>query len=596
MQSAPQYGTIIKGPNEFESLLVGDNEQKKLTYELRTNRARTAALLFFIKAVAAVCLISLAMFGWKIRKQAMNEQNHQLQLATDQATHVSSATELRNLREKSLGAKLSDKAIHDQITYLPGLANPPSFLQFAGYLDVSDTKHNFYWFTESERDPINDPVVLWTNGGPGCSGFIGFMGEMGPFRPTENALLQLNSMAWNKIANMVYIEQPCGVGFSYSDKPDKDYTASDETAAVDNLQLVIAFLDRYPHLKKNKLYLAGESYAGHYLPTWAYMIVTYNDALPEKDPKRINFAGFLVGNPYTDPLENLMGIVGTYWGHQLVPEDLFQKWFQFNCITDLPKNYKECGDVAAEMFELVDSLDPYALDYEVCLKNDAQSVGQAQRDKLTSYIHGGKFQSKKSKLSSMTVKEELKSQLTSFVNLVAQDPTEEESILGYEPCSVNYMTNWINQPSVKSAIHARQELEWRECSNTLNYNYMDHQNHMEPIYLFLKNGNYNLNIMVFSGDDDSVCGTIGTQSWVWELGYAVIKKWSPWHFNGQVAGFELRFDGLRFATVHGAGHEVPAFKPGPSLQLFNAFLEGTDLDVENLQPESVKAATKQQFS
>ena len=45
---------------------------------------------------------------------------------------------------------------------------------------------------------------------------------------------------------MVYIEQPCGVGFSYSDKPDKDYTASDETAAVDNLQVMLAFQNLAP--------------------------------------------------------------------------------------------------------------------------------------------------------------------------------------------------------------------------------------------------------------------------------------------------------------------------------------------------------------
>jgi hypothetical protein len=55
----------------------------------------------------------------------------------------------------------------DLITELPGLYFDPGFEQYAGYLTV-DEKHGrnlFYWYFDSQNDPDNDPVVLWTNGG-----------------------------------------------------------------------------------------------------------------------------------------------------------------------------------------------------------------------------------------------------------------------------------------------------------------------------------------------------------------------------------------------------------------------------------------------
>ena len=75
---------------------------------------------------------------------------------------------------------------------------------------------------ESANDPSTDPVAFWTNGGPGCSGLLGFMTEQGPFRPLADGTLKLNQFAWNQKASMVFIEAPCGVGFSYSDNKD-DY-------------------------------------------------------------------------------------------------------------------------------------------------------------------------------------------------------------------------------------------------------------------------------------------------------------------------------------------------------------------------------------
>ena len=68
-------------------------------------------------------------------------------------------------------AERNDNADADLITSLPMWDGPPPSRQWSGYLDVSGTqKHLHYWFVESySKNPADDPVVLWLNGGPGCS-------------------------------------------------------------------------------------------------------------------------------------------------------------------------------------------------------------------------------------------------------------------------------------------------------------------------------------------------------------------------------------------------------------------------------------------
>ena len=86
---------------------------------------------------------------------------------------------------------------------------------YSGYLTVSDTKQLHYVFTESLDSPQNDPLVIWFNGGPGCSSMLGFMQEMGP-RVIDDGedYLKENPFAWNTRANMLYLESPAGVGWS----------------------------------------------------------------------------------------------------------------------------------------------------------------------------------------------------------------------------------------------------------------------------------------------------------------------------------------------------------------------------------------------
>ena len=78
-----------------------------------------------------------------------------------------------------------------EVTSLPGWSPKPlPSKHYSGYLPVGKTSGQpgqiHYWLIESERDPANDPVVYWTNGGPGGSGITtGLLTEMGQFQLDE---------------------------------------------------------------------------------------------------------------------------------------------------------------------------------------------------------------------------------------------------------------------------------------------------------------------------------------------------------------------------------------------------------------------------
>jgi len=184
-----------------------------------------------------------------------------------------------------------------EVTSLPGLASKPSFKHYAGLVPINDDKGTelFFWFVESARSPADDPLVFWTNGGPGASSVAyGFWTEHGPFR-LENGTSGVAPVpydySWNRIANVLYVEMPSGVGFSHSADPGKYANITDAAAAADTYAFLQAWLEIFSDYRANDFFVTSESYGGHYVPMIATAILDGGGPLLRQTK------GFLIGNP-----------------------------------------------------------------------------------------------------------------------------------------------------------------------------------------------------------------------------------------------------------------------------------------------------------
>lgn len=470
-----------------------------------------------------------------------------------------------------------EAVLKNQIKSLPGLddATFAKYTMFSGYITV-DQAHNrslFYWFVESLNDPATDPVALWTNGGPGCSGLAGMFTELGPFRPTKDLTLYVNNFSWVNAANVLFIEAPAGVGFSFSDVTS-DYATDDNQTAIDNYALIKGWLKEYSNYQKADFFLTSESYGGHYLPTLAQQIVLGNQA---GGTPKVNLKGFFVGNPYTDPAENARGMFDTWYGHQLVSYPAWTTWYTA-CKDGEAMDNAAC-DKATDALnaEVGDNIDPYALDFPVCLSQSGHgALGAAS---LTERVWFMKT----------VVQDALGRPVPGiYADLVAKLELEvERRRLGetdfppsdYFACETNWATQWLNEPAVQTAIYAKPT-KWAECSDAVNLNYSAASlaNPMEPTWKWLVQSGGGLRMTIVSGDDDSVCGSLGTQSWLWQMGYEVENKanWVAWmDSTDQVGGYVTKFENaLNFVTVHSAGHMIPETQPRRSLETFAAYLHG----------------------
>ena len=159
--------------------------------------------------------------------------------------------------------------VTDKVAYLPDVA-PLASNWYSGYLGVTATKQLHYIFIESLDKPSTDPIMIWFNGGPGCSSMLGLFSENGPYIFDDGeTIIKPNPWPWNHRANLLYIESPAGVGFSWANTSD-DLLHSDVSSSEDAFFALRNFYDAFPLYRTNDLYITGESYAGVYAPYLAW--------------------------------------------------------------------------------------------------------------------------------------------------------------------------------------------------------------------------------------------------------------------------------------------------------------------------------------
>ncbi|XP_019711296.1 serine carboxypeptidase 24 [Elaeis guineensis] len=431
-----------------------------------------------------------------------------------------------------------DQQALDQISALPGQP-PVSFKQFSGYVTVN-AEHGralFYWLTEAANDAAKKPLVLWLNGGPGCSSVAyGASEEIGPFRINRTgSSLYLNKYSWNREANILFLESPAGVGFSYTNTSSDLKTSGDERTAQDALIFLISWMSRFPQYKYREFYICGESYAGHYVPQLAKKILDYNKASSEHF---INLKGFIVGNAVTDYYHDSLGTVSYWWSHSMISDRTYRSILS-NCNFTSTKGSRSCDHVInyAVSHEFGD-IDQYSIYTPSCTAPN----------------------------------------FTAPRSLRLKNTLIRRRSYGYDPCTENYAEKYYNRPDVQEAMHANTTsipYKWTACSDLLLKTWGDSELSMLPTYKELIRAG--LRIWVFSGDTDSVVPVTATRFSINHLNLTVNIPWYPWYIGRQVAGWTEVYEGLTFAIVRGAGHEVPLLQPRRAFRLFQSFLAGKPL-------------------
>ncbi|KAF4532133.1 hypothetical protein B566_EDAN004139 [Ephemera danica] len=183
------------------------------------------------------------------------------------------------------------------------LVNPPlpgveDVVSYSGYFTVNKKCNSnlFFWFFPAQVGYKTAPVLLWLQGGPGATSLFGLFTENGPLMVLKGQKLAKRKYTWSKTHSVLYIDNPAGTGFSFTDD-DAGYARNQSDVARDLYSALQQFFTLFPDLQKNEFFVTGESYAGKYVPAISYKIHTENPAAKLK----INFQGMAIGNGLMDP-------------------------------------------------------------------------------------------------------------------------------------------------------------------------------------------------------------------------------------------------------------------------------------------------------
>lgn len=465
------------------------------------------------------------------------------------------------------------------VTKVPGFSGTLPSKHYAGYVTIDETrgKNLFYYFVASERNPSEDPVVLWLNGGPGCSSFDGFVYEHGPFNFQQGngsgnlPQLHLNPYSWSKVSNIIYLDSPAGVGFSYS-KNKSDYVTGDLKTASDTHTFLLKWFEKYPEFVANPFFISGESYAGVYVPTLASEVVKgINAGLTPI----LNFKGYMVGNGVTDEVFDGNALVPFAHGMGLISDELYEEVSRA-----CQQNYynpvsESCEAKLEKVEEDIDGLNIYDI-LEPCYHGSESNGRRNDTTRLPlSFRRLGETE------RPMAVRKRMFGRAWPLRAPVRPGnvPTWPQLIESNRvPCTDDEVaTSWLNNEEVRKAIHAEAGSvigSWDLCTGKISYSH-----DAGSMIKYHKNlTSRGFRALIFSGDHDMCVPYTGSEAWTKSLGYKILDEWRPWISNGQVAGYTQGYaNNLIFLTVKGSGHTVPEYKPREALDFYSRWLKGKSI-------------------
>ncbi|BCS03841.1 S10 family peptidase [Aspergillus luchuensis] len=451
----------------------------------------------------------------------------------------------------------------------------PGVKSYSGYVDLSPESHTFFWYFESRRDPENDPVTLWLNGGPGSDSLIGLFEELGPCHITPEYESIVNQYSWNEVTNLLFLSQPLGVGFSYSETeagslnpitgvtenasfagvqgryPVIDATIIDTTdiAARATWEVLQGFLGGLSQLdsevKSKEFNLWTESYGGHYGPAFFNHFYEQNSKIAngEVSGVQLNFNSLGIINGIIDA-----AIQANYY-----PEFAVNNTYGIKALNDTVYNYMKFANTmpngCQDQVSLCKLTNRTSLaDYAICTE-----AANMCRDNVEGpyYQFGGRG--------------------VYDIRHPYNDPTPP-----------SYFVDYLKKDSVMDAIGV--DINYTESSSDVYYAFQQTGDFVWPNFIEDLEEILRLPVRVslIYGDADYICNWFGGQAISLAVNYTHASQfraagYTPMTVDGVEYGETREYGNFSFTRVYQAGHEVPYYQPIAALQLFNRTLFGWDI-------------------
>jgi len=355
--------------------------------------------------------------------------------------------------------------------------------------------------------------------------------------------LSENPGRWNMNANVLFIESPPGVGFSYIDKgvASLPYTANDTTTTADSISALVDFFSTFTAFNSSSLWLSGESYGGIYLPWLSRAILQSSHTQLISQLK-----GIFVGNGALKTNDNYEGNLTQQRMQHAANHGLFsttlKKQIDETCLNFTAPRTPACDALLQQQQDEIGPLNSYNIDI-TCLGSPSSPQQRAL--------------------------------------LRSVDKNSEN--LALNPCTAAdaALTAYMNRADVQSAMHFSAGASvigpWGECQGgTVDYTRIpcDEMVDVYPILLA------KIAVIIYNGDQDECIPYIQDEAWTQDMLYPIKSSWRPWLLDNQVAGYVVEYQApvrFTFLTVKGAGHEVPMYSPLRALAMIQRVIAGNEL-------------------
>ncbi|KAL8985877.1 MAG: hypothetical protein Q9205_000527 [Flavoplaca limonia] len=454
----------------------------------------------------------------------------------------------------------------------------PGVNSYSGYVDLAPDAHTFFWFFEARNNPAEAPLTLWLNGGPGSDSLIGLFQELGPCNVTEDFQESMvNPYSWSEVSNMLFISQPLGVGFSYSESEPgslNPFTGETENStfgvsgrwpiinaseldtsdlsAIATWHVLQGFLANLPQLDSKigsgtkQFNLWTESYGGHYGPAFFNYFYEQNEIIRNgtTNGTELIFDTLGIGNGIFDlytqaPYYPEFTQYNSY-GIQLVNETVYE-YMKFAC------NMPLYGCLAQ-----VDACRQVNRSTEIGQLYCQQATDQCRTNvEQPYYVFGGRG--------------------VYDIRHPYDDPTPPE-----------YFNDYLNKANVQNALGVN--LNYTQSNNEVSYAFQmtgdfAYPNFIEDLQMIL---NSSVRVALFYGDADYICNWFGGEAVSLAVNYTdkeqfAASGYTPFLVDGNEYGEVREYGNFSFLRIYEAGHEVPFYQPLASLEYFRRVLANRDV-------------------